>query len=358
MSLCDAEFGPTIRGYCDERFALVRAVFKEITRGSSSAAVAVRLWGEPMVDLTFASRPAPALFHTWSVIKPVTGICLLLLAKEKTVSLDTPVRSIWPTLTAAKSGTMLVRHVLGHAAGLVSLGAVGRPVELIDWFGSVARLAQNAPDWPSGRAVGEHAFTYGHVVGELVRRIDGRSLGRFMADEIASPLHLDIHIGVRTEDVRRIVDTDGLDERFWAHTLGPPDSLRYRALGGGVDTATINSAAWRAAEVPAVNGHASADALAAFYAYLLAGRLPAEALRPAHRGMDRVLSRQVTWTFAGAQYQGDRIGMGGIGGQYAGMLPSRGLSWAFLCSRMSGRENAHSIERAVRASLEPCEGGR
>src|SRR5690606_25330288 len=107
--------------------------------------------------------------------------------------------------------------------------------------------------------------------GELVRRVDGRSLGTFLRDELAGPLDLDVHVGVPPSELHRVADTVGLVQGYWDEVRGAPASLRARSLGPLPD---VNSAAWRASEIPAVNGHATALGLARFHQRLLEGRLP------------------------------------------------------------------------------------
>jgi CubicO group peptidase (beta-lactamase class C family) len=187
-------------------------------------------------------------------------------------------------------------------------------------------------------------MTFGHLVGEVVRRIDGRRLGRFLADEIAGPLGLDIHVGVRDDDLARVADTVGLDRRWWAEARGAPGSIRHRALGPWVD---VNDPTWRRSEVPAVNGHASARGLAGFWQAYLDGRLPVGVGRPAATGFDRFVEDEVTWTLAGGRVDGPDVGMGGLGGQWAAARPSLKLAWAFLTTHVASDDRAQRIEDAL-----------
>jgi CubicO group peptidase (beta-lactamase class C family) len=115
--------------------------------------------------------PDQALLHTWSAVKPVTGTCLLHLG----VDVEMPVVEVWPEVGDDR---LLVRHLLTHTAGRFS---VPPDVAMTDWDVSVAAVTPSAPDWPPGAVVCEHAMTFGHLVGEVVRRIDGRSVGRVLA---------------------------------------------------------------------------------------------------------------------------------------------------------------------------------
>jgi CubicO group peptidase (beta-lactamase class C family) len=158
----------------------------------------------------------------------------------------------------------------------------------------------------AGELICEHALTFGFLAGELVRRVDGRSLGTFFRDELAEPLGLDIHIGVPHDELPRVADTVGLTAPWWAEACGDPTSLRARSLGPLPD---VNADAWRTAEIPAVNGHATALGLATWYQRLLKGRLPTLVDAPGVTGHDVFVDEEVTWTLAGGRIDGDDIGM-------------------------------------------------
>ncbi|MEE3919194.1 serine hydrolase domain-containing protein [Micromonospora sp. BRA006-A] len=134
---------------------------------------------------------------------------------------------------------------------------------------ALRRPGRGRPEWTPGTVAAEHAWTYGHLVGELVRRVDGRSVGRFLAEEIAGPWRLDLAFGLGEAARRRCADLSYADPA-WPDTMrGEPGSLRARALDnppGGRDVAMVNSDLWRAAEIPAVNLHATAAGLARLYA--------------------------------------------------------------------------------------------
>jgi CubicO group peptidase (beta-lactamase class C family) len=306
-------------------------------------AVAAFVDSRPVVDVWSDDLSEDSLVCTWSAIKPVTGACLLMLVGRGQIDLEDPVALRWPELGDER---LLVRHLLTHAAGRVTVP----DVPLTDWDRSVAALAQEPPDWPPGEAVCEHAMTFGHLVGEVVRRVDGRSLGRFMADELAGPLGLDVHVGVGSDDLERVADTVGLDRSWWAAAGGDPDSVRARALGPWVD---VNELLWRRAEVPAVNGHATARGLASLWQALLDGRLPAGVDQPGVTGHDLFVDEEVTWTLAGGRLDGPDVAMGGLGGQWAAARPSIGLAWAFLTTNVGDHDRAQLVEDAL---VEAAEG--
>jgi CubicO group peptidase (beta-lactamase class C family) len=287
-------------------------VMEALAGCGSGVAVAAFVDGRRVVDVWTGDLFGDSLVCTWSAMKPVAGACLLLLVDRGRIGFDDPVVATWPELGDDR---LLVRHLLTHTAGRVTVP----DVPLVDWDRSVAALAGMQPDWPPGAVVCEHALTFGHLVGEVVRRIDGRSLGRFMADELAGPLGLDVHVGVGDADLARVADTVGLDRSWWATARGQPGSVRHRALGPWVD---VNDRTWRQAEVPAVNGHATARGLAAFWQAFLDGLLPAGVGQAAVAGHDRFVDDEVTWTLAGGHVDGPDFGMGGLGGQWAGRGPS------------------------------------
>jgi CubicO group peptidase (beta-lactamase class C family) len=309
------------------------------------AAVAAFVHGRPVVDLWAGAVPERGLVHTFSAVKPFAATSVLLLVERGHLRLDDPVVRWWPELGAAGKDGIVVAHLLAHQAGLATVP--GPVAGLLDHAATATALAAATPDWVPGRAHGEHALTYGNLLNELVGRVDGRSLGRLLAEELAGPLGLDVHVGVPAADVGRVVDVVGATPVWWAERRGEPGSLRWRALGAGVDGELINSAAWRTGAVPAMNGHATARALAAFYVAVLDGRIPATVAQAAMSGPDLVLGTDVTWTLGSLQLDDVELGMGGAGGNYAGARPALGLAWAFITTRMGTSERAESVERAL-----------
>lgn len=337
--------GETAPGYEPVRDAAARVLDDQAGGGLAVAAI---VHGWPVVDLWGGTVAAGGLVHTWSAVKPVVGTALLLLVERGRLQLDTAVADWWPELRAAQDGALRVRHVLTHAAGLVTVPPPHTAVGLLDWDATCAGLAQAEPDWPPGTAVGEHATTYGHLVGELVRRVDGRRIGRFLADELGT----DVHVGLTDDGLRRVADLGGVTPAWWDGVRGPAGTLRHRALPDGMDAALVNGTEWRRAEVPALNGHASARGLAAFWQRLLDGALPPGVAEPGASGVDHVLGRQVTWTLGGASLDGPDVGMGGIGGQWACARPSAGLAWAFLTTEMGDHARAEAVEAALLGCLD------
>ncbi|MCW3813601.1 beta-lactamase family protein [Micromonospora sp. DR5-3] len=364
------------------RFTPVRDCFHDLFASGRETGAGLSIWydGQPVVDLTGGHRagvrsgPAAAgraatndpwrpdtLVNVYSVGKPVAALCLLMLVDRGRVELDRPVSAYWPEFRTPAS----VRQVLSHTAGLPAF-PVPRPAGAVaDWALLCADLAAAEPEWMPGSVAGEHAWTYGHLVGELVRRVDGRPVGRFLSEEIAGPWRLDLGFGLSPADQRRCADLSYADPGWLTRTLGEPGSLRARALGnpaGGLDLAVVNHSLWRSAEVPAVNLHATAASLARLYAGLLAGgtldgvrlfspELVAEATRVQYDGPDLVLDRRAYWTL-GMQWEPDGSwGMGGIGGSSAWADPERGYTFAYATPRLGEHDRVDELVEALHSCL-------
>jgi CubicO group peptidase (beta-lactamase class C family) len=349
--------------------------------GSASGAswapvVAVHLNGRLAVDLwagladPVEGRPwaEDTIAHVYSVTKPFIAVCALLLAERRKLDLDAPVSAYWLEYAqAGKEGT-LVRHLLTHQAGLVLLREPQPPEALQDWDRLTGLLAAEPPLWEPGTRHGEHAAFFGHLVGEVVRRVDGRSLGRFLAEELAGPWQLDFHVGLGPDEAARaarLVDVDGGWRRSLADDHRP---LLVPALGnppGILDLDVVNSPGYRAAEVPAVNGHGTARAIARFYGGLAAGgaldgvRLLSEetvdeALRRHAAGRDELLEDNVCWGL-GFRVEPDtgHFGLGGIGG-FGGLglrRPGLALGFGYVTCRLGGHDRAEACLEAVERAL-------
>src|SRR4051812_40412662 len=184
-----------VQGSYDDLFTAVpSALAGLLDAGDAGASVAVFVDGEPVVDVWggFADRDRTSpwqrdtITNVWSVTKTMTALCALVLADRGDLDLAAPVGRYWPEFAASGKQDVLVRHLLAHTAGLPDWDA---PIEdLYDWSSATARLAGQAPQWEPGSAAGYHSLTQGFLVGEVVHRITGRSLGEFFAAEVAGPL--------------------------------------------------------------------------------------------------------------------------------------------------------------------------
>src|ERR1700743_222125 len=199
-----------IQGSYDELFTAVPTVLAGLVeQGDAGGSAAVFVDGEPVVDVWggFADteRTIPwqrdTITNVWSVTKTMTALCALILADRGQLDLDAAVARYWPEFAAAGKEKGLGRHLLGHTAGLPDW--TGSIEELYDWPTATARLAALAPQWEPGTAAGYHSVTQGFLVGEVIRRITGQSVGEFFAAEVAGPLHADFHIGLAAGDDHR-----------------------------------------------------------------------------------------------------------------------------------------------------------
>jgi CubicO group peptidase (beta-lactamase class C family) len=249
-----------------------------------------------------------------------------------------------------------VRQILSHQAGLVALSAPAPTDLFFDWDEMCRRLAAEPPAWAPGSAIGESALFYGHLVGELVRRVDGRRIGAFLRGEVAAPLGLDFAFGLSGADQARAVELTGLDENFRRRAPGQPE-LYDQAMGnppGARDGEVVNSARWRAAEIPAINGHGTARAVAGFYAALLERRLLEaplleEATSARASGIDRVFGEPAAWGL-GFGVDDDGFGMGGVGGSYGGASRD-GYAFAFVTGSLGTHDRSIMLENSLRSCL-------
>jgi CubicO group peptidase (beta-lactamase class C family) len=206
-----------IGGHCDPRFRAVHEEFERNfrERGEVGASVCVTLEGEPVVDLWggLADRHAAApwdrntLVLVWSCTKGATALCAHVLHARGLLGYDAPVAHYWPEFAQAGKEAVTVRMLLDHQAGLPAVRQPLPPGALYDWQYMTDVLAAEAPFWPPGTRLGYHAVTFGHLVGEVVRRVSGKPIEAFFRDEIAGPLGLDFHIGLPEEDEGRVAPT-------------------------------------------------------------------------------------------------------------------------------------------------------
>ncbi|HYD10637.1 MAG TPA: serine hydrolase domain-containing protein [Acidimicrobiales bacterium] len=263
-----------VGGTWDDRFVGVRdAVDGLIETGQDvgcSACVVVE--GEVVADVwagwTDEAKTTPwasdTITNVWSTTKTMTALTALLLADRGELDVDAPVAQYWPEFADNGKEGVLVRHLLSHTAGLPALVPPLSNEELFDWDTVVQNLAAQAPMWEPGTASGYHALTQGQLVGEVVRRITGASLGQTFAKEIAGPLGADFHIGldpVHHGRVSNVIAPPG-------HTLGSamvePNEIQRAVVDStpGFTARTAWEPEWRQAEFPAGNGHGNARSVA------------------------------------------------------------------------------------------------
>ena len=357
--------GMTVSGEVAPGFEPVRDAFEHVVDAQDGTGAAVACWhdGRWVVDLwggwADAARTRPwqrdTLVMPYSVTKPFAAACALLLVERGALDLDAPLQDHWPQLRA--EGTL--RQLLSHQIGVVALAEPAPAALLLDRDALCEALARTEPLWPAGTAIGESALFYGHLVGEIVRRVDGRTLGAFLRGEVCGPQGLDFAVGLREDEIARAADLTGVAGLAASLTAPGRPALLARALlnpPGAVDQDVVNSEAWRRAEVPAVNGHGTARAVAGLHAALLQGRLlgPAllrEATSAQGRGVDRVMGGPERAWGLGFAVEDDGFGMGGSGGSLGWASTDGGYAYGFVTGTMGDHERAEIVENALREVL-------
>ena len=273
----------SINGYCDPRFAAVKTVLADsIASGADlGASFAATIDGEMVVDIWGGRRDidsdarweSDTLTNVYSTTKTMSFLCALLLADRGQLAFDAPVARYWPEFAANGKADVKVWHLMNHAAGLSGLDQKVSTEDLYDWDKITGLLAAQAPWWEPGSVSGYHALTQGYLIGEVVRRISGQSLGAFFAAEIAAPLDADFYIGVPDTAFPRICDLlppGGKDASIGGP--GDPDSIASRTFSNPAANALESRTdAWRRAEIPAANGHGNARSVAKIHALLACG---------------------------------------------------------------------------------------
>lgn len=362
-------------------------------RGDRGAAVTVYRHGHRVVDLWAGTKDvdgtAPWQQDTAQIIrsatKGVAAAVLLLLAQRGELDLDAPVGEYWPEYKAAGKEHTLVWHLLAHRAGVPVLDRPLTPEQAADPVLSAAAVAAQAPAWAPGTDHGYHAQTYSWLTGELVRRVTGRSIGEWIADEIAGPVGTDLWVGLPASSADRVgrvaqleaatTDASALrtrPKRSVSEAYANPDSLTRRAFGAITPMPDENDPAYRAAELPASNGIATADGLARVYASLIGEvdggvRLFTPATVQLARterssGPDRVLV--ITTRFGlGYMLHGSAspllaetsFGHPGRGGALGFADPESGIAFGYVTNgfrkSVTADPRAQALVRAVRTSL-------
>jgi CubicO group peptidase (beta-lactamase class C family) len=382
---------PEIHGHCDARFAGVRQALANNFRehGELGAAVAITLEGRFVVDLWAGwmdeshARPwqRDTLVNVFSVGKGMTALALLMLAERGLVDLNAPVARYWPDFAARGKGDITVRMLLSHRAGLPAIRHDLPAGAMYDWEQMTSALAAEEPWWDPGRAHGYHVNTFGFLIGEIVRRASAMSVGTFLRREVCGPLDADFHFGTGPKQDVRIADfVFGGDLRGSGQSEAVSDEAHqfllrqvYLNPPGLSGLGTVNTRAWRAAEIPSTNGHANARAVARIYGALANGgtldgvRLLqpatiAEATRQAAAGVDVVLRRPSRFGLGFQLTQPERplgpnarsFGHFGAGGSLGFADPEARLSFGYTMNLSGPRwqnPRVRSLIDAVYASL-------
>lgn len=374
-----------IDGHFAPQFApLAEALDHAIATGEEcGAAVAIDIDGESVVDIwgghADGARTTPwtadTIVNVWSSTKNITALAGLMLIDRGLVEAHTPVAEVWPEFGANGKQHIEFTHLLTHSSGLSAWEQPVTPEDVLDWDKSTSMLAAQAPWWEPGTATGYHALTHGHLIGEVVRRVTGRSLKQFVADEIAGPLGADFQIGAAGEDEHRIAEIIPPADPF--EGLPPFEQWSAQMIktltGPAPDPLIANSAAWRAADIGAANGHTNARALAKILSAIsLGGTVDGvQLLKPETverifetriEGADLVLAGHQIRMGLGFGLPSPAIGYipdgkicfwGGWGGSWESMNPDRRTTIAYVMNKMGpGIEGSARTDRYFRLIYE------
>lgn len=342
-----------IQGSYDDLFTAVPgALAALLDAGDVGASVAVFVDGEAVVDVwggfADADRTIPwqrdTIANVWSVTKTMTALCALILADRGELDLAAPVARYWPEFAAAGKDGVLVRHLLAHTAGLPNWDGPATAEDLYDWPAATARLAAQVPQWKPGTAAGYHSITQGFLVGEVVRRITGRSLGKFLAEEVAGPLGADFHIGLAAEYDHRVALSIPPPSRDEDYVASAPGAAAAPAAGTAIRVRDGNSVAWRRAQIPAASGFGNARSVALVQSVMACGgtvrgvRLLSQAgcdraWEEQFRGEDRILGMAMRYGMGYGLF-GSTYGWGGWGGSMVMIEPDARMAVSFVTNQI------------------------
>lgn len=289
-----------IHGTCAPRFTPVKAAFQNnfLMQDDIGASVAITHEGNFVVDLWggHTSRDKTeewaedTIINVWSSTKTMAAMSLLLLADRGAVDLHAPVSRYWPEFAAAGKDKVEVRHFLSHSAGLSGMDVPVSSEALYDWDWMTGALAAQAPWWEPGTASGYHALTQGYLIGEVLRRVTGQSIGNFFRKEIAEPVEADFHIGTPEACFPRICD---LTPPANPIQVGDDGSIAGRSFANpAVDISATCTDAWRKAEIPAANGHGNARSIVRAQTAMANGGAAFGKQLLSEAGTDRIFEQQ------------------------------------------------------------------
>jgi CubicO group peptidase (beta-lactamase class C family) len=262
-----------IHGTCAGQFEAVRGLLAGYLDSGEElgASLVLDIDGEIVIDMWGGfcdeARTVPwserTITNVWSSTKTVTSLAVLMLADRGELDVDAPVARYWPEFGASGKQDIKVRHVMSHSSGVSWLDQPAVPADLYDWDKATSRMAAQAPWWEPGTASGYHALNYGHLAGEVLRRITGKTLKQFVAEEIAGPLGADFQIGAAEGDWPRISPVVPPPPLPFDLAALDPASPAVRTLTGPLVAAEeANTPGWRRADIGAANGHGNARSVA------------------------------------------------------------------------------------------------
>jgi CubicO group peptidase (beta-lactamase class C family) len=271
----------SVQGMTHDRYAAVRTAFADNLESGRDvgASFCATVEGETVVDLWggFADSARSrawerdTIVNVYSTTKTMTALCALILADRGDLDFDAPVARYWPEFAANGKDGVKVSHLMSHAAGLSGWKTPITKADLYDWDKVTSLLAAQAPYWEPGTAPGYHALTQGYLVGEVVRRITGRSLGTFFREEVAAPLGADFHIGLPASEDHRVAELIPPPRGQAVGDGGQTELQANMSNNPGIDVGETRTRAWRGAEIPAAGGAGNARSIAEIHAILANG---------------------------------------------------------------------------------------
>ena len=328
-----------------------------------NAKLVVDLWGGTSDVKTGRPYTQDSLQLVYSTTKGATAMCANLLAERGLLDVDAPVAQYWPEFAQSGKANIPVRMLLNHQAGLYTIDKAPAYADTLKWDPIIEALAAQAPLWEPGTQHGYHALTYGWLVGEVVRRISGKSIGQFFQEEIAAPLGIEFWIGLPKEQHDRVATLVAADEptdpaaKAMAEQFMGPDTMMGKALScSGALTSpdgdnSFNRPELWSAEVPAANGITNARSLSRLYASLIGEVDGVRTLKP--ETIAKATEVQDTYADAVLMGMGTRFGLGfmlssefaafggprgfghpGAGGSVGFADPDKGVAFGYVMNKM------------------------
>jgi CubicO group peptidase (beta-lactamase class C family) len=351
-------------GFTQDRFAAVREQFDaNLASGADvGASFCATLKGETVVDLwggyADAARTRPwkrdTIINVYSTTKTMTALTALLIADRGLLDFDAPVARYWPEFAANGKSRVKVSHLMSHSAGLSGWKEPLKKGDIYDWEKMTSLLAAQAPYWEPGTASGYHALTQGYLVGEVIRRVTGKTVGTVFRQEIAEPLGADFWIGLPASEDARVAELIPPEPGTGISDGEQNDLQANMSRNPGVDVSETRTRAWRGAEIPAGGGTGNARAVAEIHTILANGGVAKGERFMSEAGCRKALEVQIDGTDLilglplrhglGFGLQGSMLPLpnassmfwGGYGGSIAIIDMENRATYSFVMNRMMG----------------------
>ena len=383
-----------ISGYCEEKFSEVKEAFeKNFKEGKEcGASFSVTVEGRTVVDLwggyADAAKTKPwqkdTIVNVFSTSKFVTAVCVYLLASRKIIDIDDPVADYWPEFAQSGKEEITVGHLLSHTSGLPGWEEKFETRDFYNWEKLTEALSRQKPWWDDRQRAGYHVYSFGYLLGEVVRRVSKKSIGRFLKEEITEPLNIDFYIGISDSErpkvatlipVKRTLSVK-FKEKFMVF-YGRKTFFAKAFSNPLMTDEAIMTKEWQSAEIPAANGHGNASAVAKIGAIIanrgevegiqfISPELIEKALEIRNKGKDLVLNMPVSFGLGfGTNLKGGIFGKscpnprtlywGGMGGSVIIADLEEKMSIAYVMNKQSfglvGDPRGERLIKAVYSSL-------